>query len=93
MSENIKVESIRLAHHFKKDTISITHVEKPYGEYSDPIVMIDIRENGRQTGHLEIPYENLDAVINALHKAEDVCRSIPHSDVHGELRADVGGGA
>jgi hypothetical protein len=92
MSENIKVKKIRLAHHSREDKIVITHVEKPYGEYSDPIVKIDVKELGKNMGSLEIPYENLDDVINALRKAKEVCKKIPHEDVHAELNAEVGGG-
>lgn len=93
MSESIKIRTIRLAHHFKKDKINVTHVEKPYGEYSDPIVKIEIVESGKEVGHLEVPYENVDELISALRKSVDVCGKIPHSDVHDELVADVGGGA
>ncbi len=93
MTETIKVKSIVLAQYFREDTINITHVEKPYGEYSDPVVRIDRLENGKVTGLIEIPYENIDDIIDALHKAEDVNDSIPHNDVHGELNSDVGGGA
>lgn len=93
MSESIKVRTIRLAHHFKKDKINVTHVEKPYGEYSDPIVKIEIVEADKIVGHLEVPYENVDELILALRKSVDVCEKIPHSHIHDELVADVGGGA
>ncbi len=93
MTEKIKVKSVVLAQYFREDKINITHVEKPYGDYSNPVVRIDRCENGKVTGLIEIPYENLDDVIAALHKAEDVNDSIPHNDVHAELNSDVGGGA
>jgi len=93
MAESIKVKQIVLAQYFRKDEINITHMEKPYGDYSDPVVRIDRIENGKKTGLIEIPYENLEEVIKALHKAEKVCDSIPHDELHGELKADVGGGA
>jgi hypothetical protein len=92
MSESTKVKSIRLAHHFKEDKINVTHVEKPYGDYSDPIVKIDVTEFGKSSGKLEIPYENIDELIKALNKAKSVYNSIPHPDVHAELDAEVGGG-
>lgn len=92
MSESTKVKSIKLAHHFKEDRINITHVEKPYGDYSDPIVKIDVTEFGKDSGQLEIPYENIDELIKALTNAKGVFDSIPHSDVHAELDADIGGG-
>ena len=93
MAESIKVKQIVLAQYFRKDEINITHVEKPYGDYSDPVVRIDRIENGKKTGIIEIPYENLEEVIDALHKAEDVYDSIPHNDIHGDLKSEVGGGA
>jgi len=93
MLESTKVKTIVLAQYFRKDSIHITHIEKPYGEYSDPVVRIDRIENGEKTGLIEIPYENLEEVIAALHKAEDVYASIPHNDVHGDLKSEVGGGA
>ena len=45
------------------DLINITHVEKPYGDYSDPIVKIDVTEFGKSSGKLEIPYENIDEFV------------------------------
>lgn len=92
MSESIKVRSIRLAHHFKKDTIDVSHVEHPHGDYSDPVVELDIMIDGEQRQKVEIPYDNIEEVIEALKKAKEVCKSIPHSDVHGDLLADLGGG-
>lgn len=93
MVESIKVKSIVLAQYFREDAINITHIEKPYGEFSSPVVRIDRNENGKVTGLIEIPYENLEEVIAALHKAEDVYDSIPHNDLHGDLKSEVGGGA
>lgn len=93
MAECIKVKTVVLAQYFRDDSINISHVEKPYGEYSDPVVRIDRLENGKTTGLVEIPYKNLEDVIKALHKAEGINDSIPHNDVHAELIAEVGGGA
>ena len=91
-SEVIKVKTITLAQHYRKDKIEISHIERPYGDYSSPVVRIDRVEDGKVTGIIEIPYDNIDEVIKALHKAEEVCDSIPHDELHGELKADVGGG-
>lgn len=87
------VKTIALAQYFREDTINIIHVEEPYGSYSSPVVRIDRVENGKTTGLIEIPYENLDEVIAALRKAEKVCDSIPHNEIHGEMNGEVGGGA
>ena len=93
MTESTKVKEIVLAQYFREDQINITHIEKPYGEYSDPVVRIDRIENGKKTGLVEIPYSNLEEVISALHKAEGICDSIPHNDPHGDLKSEIGGGA
>jgi len=93
MTKSLKVKTVTLAQYFREDSIHITHVERPYGEYSDPVVRIDRLENGKVTGLIEIPYENLEEVISALHKAENLNDSIPHNDIHGDLKSDIGGGA
>lgn len=93
MVERTKVKTVTLAQYFREDKINISHIEKPYGEFSNPVVRIDRHENGKTTGLIEIPYENLEEVIEALYKAEHLCDSIPHNDIHGELKSDVGGGA
>lgn len=93
VAQAIKVKTVTLAQHFREDKINITHIEKPYGEFSSPVVRIDRFENGKNTGLIEIPYENLEEVIEALHKAEDVNDSIPHNEPHAELKSDIGGGA
>lgn len=93
MAESIKVKTVVLAQYFREDMINISHIEKPYGEFSNPVVRIDRVENGATTGLIEIPYENLEEIIDSLHKAEDVNDKIPHNDVHGELVSEVGGGA
>lgn len=92
-AQAIKVKTVVLAQHFREDKINITHIEKPYGDFSNPVVRIDRVENGKLTGLVEIPYENLDLLIDALRKAEAVCDSIPHDELHGELKGEVGGGA
>lgn len=88
-----KIDSIRLAHHFKKDSMNIFFVEKPYGEFSDSIVKIEVIENDEKIGNLEVPYENIDDIINALTKIKDKFDTNPKiEDLHDELAADVGGG-
>lgn len=92
-TEVTKVKTITLAQHFREDKINVSHIEKPYGDYSSPVVRIDRVECGKITGLVEIPYENLEEIFDALHKAEKICDSIPHDELHGELKADTGGGA
>lgn len=93
MAEYIKVKDIVLAQYFREDQITITHVEKPYGEFSSPVARIHRVENGKRTGLIEIPYENLEEIIDALRKAEEVYDSIPHNEPGAELKAEIGGGA
>ncbi|WP_419770273.1 MAG: hypothetical protein ACNI3C_00320 [Candidatus Marinarcus sp.] len=92
MSESTHVKSISLAHHFGEDKINVTHVEKPHGDYSDPVVKLDINEFGKIAGEVEIPYENIDALILALQKAKEVYNEIVHVDVHAQMNAAIGGG-
>jgi len=91
--EVIKVKTVTLAQHFREDKVNISHIEKPYGDHSSPVVRIDRVESGKTTGLIEIPYKNIEEVIEALHKAEELCDSIPHDEPHGEINADIGGGA
>lgn len=93
MSEIVQIRTIRLAHHFKKDKINVSHIEKPYGEFSDPVVKIQVEESDRIVGEVEIPYENIEELIAALRKSADIYNETPRSDVHDELIADTGGGA
>jgi len=88
-----KMDSIRLVHHFKKDSINLSYVEKPYGEFSDSIVKIEILENDKITGQVEIPHENIDDIINSLTKIKEKFDVNPNTeDLHDELAANVGGG-
>ena len=93
MNNAIKVKTVVLSQYFREDNINITHIDKPYGEFSSPVVRIDRLENGKVTGLIEIPYQNLEEVIEAIRKAEDIKDTIPHSEIHAELNSDVGGGA
>jgi hypothetical protein len=53
----------------KKGVISITKIEKPYGENSDTVVSIGVSLAGNETEpewKVHIPLNNLDEVIAAL---------------------------
>jgi len=91
--KSIDVKTLKLAH-TREGTISVAHIEKPYGEDSSPVVSIGISMSGEDHDwKVHIPYENLDDVINALHEARSVCESLPHSPQHTmDLDADTGGG-
>ena len=92
MSKLIEVKNLHLAHK-KGETITVTHVEKPHGEHSDPIVSIGTSYHGKKNASMiEIPYENIDDVIIALVKSKEVCSSFMHEDFHLELAGDMGGG-
>lgn len=93
MAQIIKIKNLHLAH-TKEGKISISHIEQPYGHYSEPIVRLSIslHEDEKATS-LDIPYDNLDDIINSMSKAKEICESIQHNDIHAELLSDTGGGA
>ena len=91
-TQHIEIEKLKLAH-TTNDILKIEHVEKPYGEYSSPVVNIAIYSHGKtKTSQVDIPYENIPAFFEALNKSIAKCDSIPRSEPHAELNANVGGG-
>ncbi|NQY93876.1 MAG: hypothetical protein HRT43_06895 [Campylobacteraceae bacterium] len=92
MSTLIEVKNLHLSH-TRGEIITVTHVEKPYGEHSSPIVSIGTSYHGKKNNSVvEIPYENVDEVIKALQESKKVCDTFVHETFHGELDADMGGG-
>ncbi|MBP7769955.1 MAG: hypothetical protein KA055_02390 [Aliarcobacter sp.] len=92
-TRHIEVKTFKLAHS-SADTVKIQHVEKPYGEYSSPVVSIAIYSQGEtKVSDVEIPYENIEEFLKALHESIDLCESIPRSAIHAELSSNIGGGA
>ena len=92
-SRHIEVKTFKLAHS-TDDTVRIEHVEKPYGEYSSPVVSIAIYSHGKKkVSEVEIPYENISEFLKALNESIALCESIPRSKVNDELNSDIGGGA
>ncbi|RXK11612.1 hypothetical protein CP965_12640 [Halarcobacter mediterraneus] len=86
-----KIDSISLVHPFEKSFIDIFHIEKPYGEYSDSIIKIELLEKQEVFSSIEFPYENLSTLIDSLQKIKDT-QTTSLSDLHKELAAGVGGG-
>lgn len=79
--------------HRKGEFIRVSHVEKPHGEHSDPMIQIAVSYKGDENASmLEIPYENLDAFVEALHESKKVCSTFYHERSHSELSANTGGG-
>jgi len=80
--------------HTKSGTISIAHIEEPYGSFSSPVVSIGISMDGEDHDwKVHLPYENLDCVIKALEKARDMSETMPRNDKHYlDLCGDIGGG-
>jgi len=72
MKQIIPVAEFPLAH-TKEGTITVTHIEEPYGENSKPVVSIgiSINEDDKPDWKAHIPYENIDDVINALKAAKE----------------------
>ncbi len=73
MSKDSKLlKSFRLAG-TKTGTISVSHIEEPYGEDSAAVVSIGISLKGdinEPDWKAHIPYENLDDLIEALNAAK-----------------------
>ena len=92
-SKHIEVKTFKLAHS-TDDTVRIEHVEKPYGEYSSPVVSIAVYSHGKtKVSDVEIPYENIEEFLKALKESIALCDSIPRSKPYAELNSDIGGGA
>lgn len=89
----IAIKTMDLAH-TQAGKISVCHIEKPYGEHSNPVVSIAILMEGKEEDwKVHIPYQNLDALIQALNEARKVCETLPHELPHiMDLGADTGGG-
>ncbi len=92
-AKHIEVKTFKLAHS-TSDTVRIEHVEKPYGEYSSPVVSIAVFSQGEtKSSEVEIPYENIEEFLKALNESIALCDSIPRNPIHAELDSEVGGGA
>lgn len=92
-SQHIEIKTFKLAH-TSEDTVRIEHVEKPYGEYSSPVVSIAVYSKGTdKVSEVEIPYENIEEFFKALNESIETCDSIPRSELHAELNSAIGGGA
>lgn len=92
MSILTEVKNLRFANKMG-EIITVAHVEKPHGEHSDPVVRIGISDHGKKNSSLiEIPYENLEELIEALHESKKICDTYIHEKFHDELDADTGGG-
>ena len=70
MSTTTKIVDVPL-HGTKKGIISISDITEPYGKGTNDVVSIGIALNGKDVEwKSHIPYENVDAVIEALQKAK-----------------------
>lgn len=92
MSETRMISSINLAHSFNERMIRVSEIDRPYGDYSDPVISIDVLKGGELASKLEIPYENIDDLMLALSRAKDINPELMHTHLHDELDADIGGG-
>lgn len=58
----------------KKGTITVSHLEEPYGAKSNPVVSIGISLKGKveePDWKAHIPYDNLDELIVSLQEAKE----------------------
>lgn len=70
MSNSIEIKQIALSG-TKKGVISVAQVKEPYGAGSDDVVSIGIAIDGEKIEwKTHIPYENIDALIEALQEAK-----------------------
>jgi len=92
--EMLEIATMKLPH-TKSGTISIAHIEEPYGKFSSPVVSIGISLEGEaHDWKVHLPYENLECVIKALQKASEMSEGMPHRDKHYlDLCSATGGGA
>jgi len=73
MSQSTLIKSFPLAN-TKNGVISVSNVDKPYGENSAPVASIGISLKGDDNApdwKAHIPYDNIDEVINALNEAKE----------------------
>ena len=74
MSKNSEIIKTFNLHGTKSGTISVAHIEEPYGEDSKPVVSIGISLKGNSETpdwKAHIPYENLNDLIDALKEAQN----------------------
>jgi glycine cleavage system aminomethyltransferase T len=81
----------------KEGIISISHLDHPYGEYSDPVASIGVSRSGDARNpewQVHIPYQDIDALIAALKEAKEKNDARPAGyHPHDELAAETGGGS
>lgn len=90
-SKHIEIKSFKLAHTVD-ESIKIQHVEKPYGEYSSPVVNISLQNGNKKVTEIDIPYENINDFLNALNESVKKSDSIKRTRLHDELNSGIGGG-
>jgi hypothetical protein len=95
MSAATIINSLKLSSQ-KDGCISVAHIDRPYGDLSDPVVSIGVslKPDPTPQWQVHIPYRDLDAVIELLHEAKryrDAHDTGSHP--HDELASDTGGGA
>lgn len=71
MSQITHIKDIELAG-TKSGVIKVADVVAPYGEGSNDVVSVGVALNGEDVEwKVHIPYENIDAVIQALQEAKE----------------------
>lgn len=92
MSILTEVKNLRFANKMG-ETITIAHVEQPHGEHSDPVIRIGTSyHHEKNSSIVEIPYQNLEELIEALYASKKVYDTYIHERFHDELISDTGGG-
>ncbi len=89
MSKQTKVSTL-LSSNSRGGTITIKHIEQPHGEFSDPIITIELKENNISI--IELPAKDIDEIIEALWKAKKINKNVKTFDAHPDSGIGTGGG-
>lgn len=89
MSKQTKVSTL-LSSNSRGGTITIKHIEQPHGEFSDPIVTIEIKEDSTST--IELPAKDIDEIIEALWEAKKINANVKTFNTHPDAGLGTGGG-
>lgn len=90
--QTINVKKLLLSD-LRGGTITINYIEKPSGEYSGPVVEIMIQmKDSKETSKIQLPYEDVEDVIEALQEAQNISDKSEHFQPHAEMNFDTGGG-
>lgn len=90
--KTVKIKKLLLSH-LRGGDITINYVEQPSGEFSGPVVEVSIQmKDSKEISKIELPYEDVGDVINALKEAQKISEASAHFQPHAEVAFETGGG-